>query len=376
MNIENIGNFIANLRKKKGLTQLELANLLNVSDKTISKWETGRSVPDVLLLTKLSEVLDVSVNELLNGGIISNDNYKDIIENNTISMLKHSNEEIKRKNKIILGLIISFIISFFIAGGIYILSANDDIKFYEQEINYVDESNIRDYEHVLKELYESEYTDDDFKKIALLDVKKMLEEFTGFLYENQTLSSYLTGLERQYKDYYEFNKEYSIFNLHNVVEGDYYNLAKKILIDKNEEVITQQTIDCADSIYGDIEFFITWFFIVSFIASFIYYVFYIKFITKNYWIKSLVKYVVFLLGLFLLNCVFSLLLDTIYNNLGNIYTFFDSGIYFTGNFFERGIFNIWEILIIMTIGIILNLLFNLKNIIKVYKRKNSKKVNY
>lgn len=67
MNQEKIGKFIAELRKEKNLTQVQLAHQLGVSDRTISKWETGRGMPDVSILKKLSETLGISVNELLCG---------------------------------------------------------------------------------------------------------------------------------------------------------------------------------------------------------------------------------------------------------------------------------------------------------------------
>lgn len=67
MNSEKIGQFIAELRKEKQLTQKELALRVGVTDKAVSKWERGLSCPDIALLAPLSEILEVSVMELLNG---------------------------------------------------------------------------------------------------------------------------------------------------------------------------------------------------------------------------------------------------------------------------------------------------------------------
>lgn len=61
------GKLISSCRKEKGLTQRELANILHVSDRTVSKWETGAGFPDVSLLADLAEVLDLSLSELLEG---------------------------------------------------------------------------------------------------------------------------------------------------------------------------------------------------------------------------------------------------------------------------------------------------------------------
>lgn len=64
---ESIGKFMSELRKEKGMTQKEMAEQLGVSDKTISKWETGRGIPDITFLNAISEVLNVSVVELISG---------------------------------------------------------------------------------------------------------------------------------------------------------------------------------------------------------------------------------------------------------------------------------------------------------------------
>lgn len=68
------GSIIKKLRERSTMTQLQLAELLNVSDKTISKWETGRGYPDIALLEPLARALQLSVTELLAGESISNTN--------------------------------------------------------------------------------------------------------------------------------------------------------------------------------------------------------------------------------------------------------------------------------------------------------------
>ena len=62
---EKFGLFVAKLRKEKGFTQKELAKRLSISDKAVSKWETGVSLPDISLLIPLGDLLGVSVTELL-----------------------------------------------------------------------------------------------------------------------------------------------------------------------------------------------------------------------------------------------------------------------------------------------------------------------
>ena len=96
MDQEKIGKFIANLRKEKHLTQAELANKLGITDRAISHWENGRSMPDVSIFEKLCEILGISVNELISGEKISKDKIIIKSDENIINTL---NESKKHKNK-------------------------------------------------------------------------------------------------------------------------------------------------------------------------------------------------------------------------------------------------------------------------------------
>ncbi len=95
MDYNKIGNFISSERKAKKLTQAKLAEKLFISEKTVSKWENGNGIPDTNSLTKLCEIFDVSLNELLSGEKIENNNQKK--EQLLLDMAK----ELERKNKII-----------------------------------------------------------------------------------------------------------------------------------------------------------------------------------------------------------------------------------------------------------------------------------
>ena len=79
--MKSIGETIANLRKQKGMTQSELAEKMNVTDKAVSKWERDLSCPDINTISKLADVLDVSVEELLKTKKqdYSNNKIKDVI---------------------------------------------------------------------------------------------------------------------------------------------------------------------------------------------------------------------------------------------------------------------------------------------------------
>lgn len=93
------GRFIAGERKKKGYTQKQLAEKLQISDKTISKWECGNGFPEVSLLLPLCNELDITVNELLSGERVSDEDYRNKAEENMVNLVKEAQES---KKKIIL----------------------------------------------------------------------------------------------------------------------------------------------------------------------------------------------------------------------------------------------------------------------------------
>ena len=82
------GRFIAEERKKKGYTQRQLAEKLNISDKTISKWECGNGFPEVSLLLPLCDELGITVNDLLSGEIVPREDYQKKAENNMVEMIR------------------------------------------------------------------------------------------------------------------------------------------------------------------------------------------------------------------------------------------------------------------------------------------------
>lgn len=91
-----IGKFISEKRKEKGLTQMQLAEKLNVTDRAVSKWENGRSMPDSSIMLNLCETLGITVNDLLYGEIVSMDNYNKDMEKKLIEMVKEKEENDKR----------------------------------------------------------------------------------------------------------------------------------------------------------------------------------------------------------------------------------------------------------------------------------------
>lgn len=101
-----IGKFIQELRKERKLTQRELAEALSISDKTISKWETGKGMPEVSLMLPLCEALNISVNELLSAQRLTPSEYHQKAEEHIMDLM---NEKQENKKKIALSVIITVI---------------------------------------------------------------------------------------------------------------------------------------------------------------------------------------------------------------------------------------------------------------------------
>ena len=113
MDLDKIGKFIALNRKNKGLTQEQLAEKLGVTNKTVSRWETGKYMPDLSLLKPLSEELGITLNELLSGEKIEKEKIDENTEKNIINTIDYSSQKIENEHKkisiilMILGAIIS-----------------------------------------------------------------------------------------------------------------------------------------------------------------------------------------------------------------------------------------------------------------------------
>ena len=96
MDQTRIGRFIADRRKKASLTQMQLAEKLNITDRAISKWENGKSLPDSSIMLELCDVLGISVNDLLSGEVVTMENYNKEIEKNLLDMIKQKEQADKR----------------------------------------------------------------------------------------------------------------------------------------------------------------------------------------------------------------------------------------------------------------------------------------
>ena len=97
MDLMKIGKFIAELRKEQGLTQEQLGEKIGVTNKTVSRWETGTYLPPADVLLSMSELFSISINEILSGKRLSEEEYKNAAEDNLKQVMKTSSFTLKDK---------------------------------------------------------------------------------------------------------------------------------------------------------------------------------------------------------------------------------------------------------------------------------------
>ena len=125
MNTDKIGNFIATARTRVELTQKELADKVGVSDKTISKWETGKSLPDISYYESLCNALGIRVNELLSGEYLSGEVYLEKAETNLVEIIRDNDFSKKKIVVKLLGGLSLFIASALLIGILSHLNLNE-----------------------------------------------------------------------------------------------------------------------------------------------------------------------------------------------------------------------------------------------------------
>lgn len=121
MDQSKIGKFIASCRKAQGMTQADLAKKLGITDRAVSKWETGKSMPDSGIMLELCAILGINVNELLSGEKVMSDRYDQKAEENLLAMgqaLEEKNRQMLKIEKqmtlptIISGIVLALVASF------------------------------------------------------------------------------------------------------------------------------------------------------------------------------------------------------------------------------------------------------------------------
>lgn len=232
MNYETIGKFIQLKRKEKGLTQKELAQKLNVTDKAVSKWERGLGCPDVSILEVLAQELDTSILEILKGRTIQKEIIKVTEANDyvkeTINFTKNKTKEIV--NKIIIFLTISLSILLLILNIENIISLNkkyeydfnnEQVKEMKQQLNKL-KTNIEVIEH-----NQGNYNDEAYQEITK-DLKYIKEKL-----DNSKILKYEDKIKLTIKDIYiiDDNTILDLYGIKILKELEKYNEEEQLFKD-------------------------------------------------------------------------------------------------------------------------------------------------
>ena len=208
MNQEKIGVFIAKCRKDKNLTQEQLAEKLGVSNKSISRWETGKTMPDYSILKDLCSILEIDVNEFLSGEKIKKEEIQEHTIENLDSILKEY-YKMKKQKDILKAILI--IVGVMILQWIIILAITLPILNYEYENRIHITTDINEYKNVIgiqaKDIYKDKWgiSEEIFpKEVNNLNVQnfKMIcddfldQQFLSYLVVNYNEEEYAREVER------------------------------------------------------------------------------------------------------------------------------------------------------------------------------------
>ena len=229
MNQIEIGKFIAECRKKQNLTQIQLAEKLNVTDRAVSKWERGMCLPDISLLQELSDVLNINVAELLDG---KRSEKKEIDSYDILNTLKYTEIKTMEKHKNNINLIMLSVIVFI---SLILIIFNLKINYYFhlkynyniQDINVGENDipSISNIENKINKIRNDQgiYSDDDYK--IIINILEQMCTNTNFEKESKILS----------KTYFEFDEIYDLYNDRDMLSYDnIYNILKKYKIDNKQ----------------------------------------------------------------------------------------------------------------------------------------------
>ncbi len=234
---DKIGKFIQSLRKEKNLTQQELADIIGVTDRAISKWENGRGLPDYSLLRPLSDALGIGINELLNGERIKREEKEKRFEDTIINTIRYSKKKLNN-TKVIFGVILSLIVIILITlitlFGIDIkrMRNNEPVFFSTWGFKYAPPVNIDDVN--LEKVIKDYLSIDNGKTKTFIAMKTYL-----ITEKNNSYDVYAWVLE---KNYYQDNNE--------IIEDSASSIPYKFEIEKiDSEFIVKSYIMPRDGSY-------------------------------------------------------------------------------------------------------------------------------
>ncbi len=273
MNQERIGKYIAKLRKEKKITQEELAETLGVSSKSISRWETGRNMPDLSLITPLCKELGTTINELLSGEKLNEKEYQEKLEENIIKTIDFTDKKLRKTRRIFYSIIIIIVLFIITLITLFCIDVNrmrnnEPVFFstwgfkYAPAIDFHDEEIAIAIENYLLEKSENEpkhheneksfvsikpYLTEEKNNYKLYNVYAWVLEETYYLENNEIKQD--SGSSIPYKFVVEhINDEYKVTDSRIPRDGSYYvedmkNIFPRSVRNDMDEVHNDGTIE-------------------------------------------------------------------------------------------------------------------------------------
>ena len=233
MDLVKIGKYIAGKRKALGMTQKQLAEKLNMSDKSVSKWERGICLPDVSVYMELCEILGISINEFLAGEDIDAENVEKKSEDNIIQVTKDSKK--KQKNlKSILAVVTTFaVIMVLVLGAVFVHKVM-------QPKNYITAVDRTSAEMKTAELLSGTdgaylfnfYVKEEYKTLTIY-----LSEYQAGEFKNKSKEAELDydGLESAKRGEKPVQKDFELFRVKLIIADDYSKCSTDFPILENVE---------------------------------------------------------------------------------------------------------------------------------------------
>ena len=227
MSQEKIGKFIAECRKGRNLTQQKLAEQLGVTNRSISNWENGKNMPDVSLYKELCGILGISINELLSGERLNQEEYQDKSEENMVKFIDEV-KKLKKKKKVLFSLltgILILVVLYVVYCNILLIEKPLEYDSRVMKCCFENDMFIYNFQTSIAHITYSTVELDD-EKIILINAKLAIKDKKRYHFENyQNMANLSDGKER-------------IFGA-----GGYFN------IDPNDNIkvyYTEQSLDSID----------------------------------------------------------------------------------------------------------------------------------
>ena len=238
MNLIKIGKFIAEQRKQKNLTQEQFAEKLGINNRTISRWENGKNMPDVSLYKSICNILDISVEELINGEKSKNDNIKQYYEKALISTVDSNNKQERKISKLlkIIALIILISLTAIVTIIIYYNKKYPKIDIYNMNIIESEENILNDKLTINQNKYKIYFYGIDSLQLSDID-NTYYDLKTALQYKQVTINKVKEYLNNQYE-----NK--------NIIKVNKSNNEIEIYKHNNYEAIVCNTKDNKDIYFG------------------------------------------------------------------------------------------------------------------------------